>query len=265
MFGRNKKDEGNKNKRNEREEKKTNKDIENIEEMQEEKEIEKEDLEVIKGIKEEGLEKKVDKAKVVVIPGEIVSTERKKLGEHVFVEGGNIRSDSLGLLISNKDYVGVVPLEGKYDPKPGDIVVGVVVSENYAGYMVELNSFQTSFISKKEFRDPLKPGSIVSARVSGVDELNEIDISQPRVFYGGEVLVISPVKVPRIIGKNGSMLNTIKEGTNSNILVGRNGLIWIKGGNTKLTVDAIRKIEREAHKSNLTNKIAEYIKSNANK
>jgi exosome complex component RRP4 len=92
-----------------------------------------------------------------------------------------------------------------------------------------------------------------------VNELNEADVSEPRVFYGGEVFSMSPVKVPRVIGKNGSMLDVLRRGTNCNFIVGRNGRIWAKGGNTKLLFKAIKKIENESHLPNLTNRIAEFL------
>ena len=40
---------------------------------------------------------------------------------------------------------------------------------------------------------------------------------------------INSNKVPRVIGKEGSMISLIKEETNCRITVGQNGLIWIEG------------------------------------
>lgn len=94
-----------------------------------------------------------------------------------------------------------------------------------------------------------------------MNEINEADLDDVRVFYGGEIIDVLAVKIPRVIGKQGSMLDTLKQGTNSNMIVGRNGRIWIKGGNLELAVRAIKKIEAEAHLSNLTNSIEEFLKS----
>lgn len=198
--------------------------------------------------------------KKIVVPGELVSAEMKKPGENVFVHNGKIYSQVLGLIDDSKPFASVVPLEGKYKPKPMDLVVGIIVEEKATGYMVDINSFWPSFLSKKECRELLKPGTVVSAKIEAVSEVNEVDLSDIRVFYGGEVVSISPVKVPRLIGKNGSMLDVLKTGTNSSLLVGRNGWIWLKGGNTQLAISAIQKIEREAHLENLTNRISEFIR-----
>ena len=200
-------------------------------------------------------EKKAKGGKRIVTPGEIVSEERKKLGSNVFVNNGKVVSNALGLLSESEDYVSVVPLSGIYVPRENDLVVGVIASEKHSGYTVDINSIYQSFVSKRDLRDDLK---------QGVNEFNEADLGQVRVFYGGELIKVSPVKVPRIIGKNSSMLNAIKDGTQTNLMVGRNGFIWMNGGQTQLAIDALRKIEREAHLSSLTQKITLYL-ADANK
>lgn len=200
--------------------------------------------------------------KRVVVPGDLVTADRKKLGQHVFVENGRVYSDALGLVYTNSEVASVVPLRGKYIPHKFDLVVGVVVSETYYGYVVDINSIYYSYISKELLRNSLKRGVIVSAKVKEANEINEADLEDVRVFYGGEIISVSPVKVPRVIGKNGSMLNELKRGTGCSILVGRNGWIWAKGENTPLLAEAIKIIERESHLSNLTNRIARFLKEN---
>src|SRR3989344_1671750 len=121
--------------------------------------------------------------KRLVIPGELVTEERKKLGSHVFVREGKIYSDSIGLVNDESDFASVVPLEGKYLPLVGDVIIGVITVERFSGYSVDINSFYPSFISKKELREILKPGSIVSAKIMKVNELNEVDLGSPRTFF----------------------------------------------------------------------------------
>lgn len=196
-----------------------------------------------------------------MVPGEIISEERKRLGSHVFIENGKIYSDCLGIAEVESETAAVIPLHGKYMPYAGDLIVGIIVSEKYSGYTVDINSFYSSFISKDEFREQLKPGTVISAKIDSVNEINEATLGDVRVFYGGEIISVSPVKVPRLIGKNGSMLTVLKNGTKSSILVGRNGRVWAKGGNINMLIDAIRKIEREAHMSNLTNTMDAYLQN----
>ncbi len=202
--------------------------------------------------------------KKIVVPGELVTEQRKRTGDHVFVHNGQIYSDTVGITNNESTTASVVPLKGIYIPKQGDILIGLVVNELFSGFLVDVNSFSLSYMSKDRIREPLKRGSIVSVRVSKTNELNEADVSDARVFYGGEVFAVSPVKVPRIIGKNGSMLDILRKGTNCNFIVGRNGRIWAKGGNVPLLIKAIKKIEAEAHTSNLTNKMAEFLSKQRN-
>lgn len=197
--------------------------------------------------------------KKIIVPGELVSSERKRAGEHVFVQNGKLYSDVLGILDDRPNEVSVVPLEGCYVPRRDDVIVGVIASEKATGYMVNLNSFTQSFVSKKDVREQMKPGFVISARVMEVNEMKEADLSQVRVFYGGEIISVAPVKIPRVIGKNASMLDVLKRGTNSTIMVGRNGWIWAKGGNISLLVKAIKKIEAEAHFENLTVKLQDFL------
>ncbi|MDD5163634.1 MAG: exosome complex protein Rrp4 [Candidatus ainarchaeum sp.] len=202
--------------------------------------------------------------KKIVIPGELVSEERKQVGSHVFMENGKIYSDALGLVYNDSQDASVVALHGKYFPQRDDLVIGIVVQETFAGYIVDINSFYYSFVSKEFMRDRLQRGSIISAKILSVNEINEAELGQVRVFYGGEIINISPVKVPRVIGKNASMMEALKIGTGANIMVGRNGRIWAKGGNTQLLSEAIKKIEVESHLSNLTNKIENFLKEKNN-
>ena len=200
--------------------------------------------------------------KKIVIPGDIVTEERKRLGIHVFVENGKIYSDCLGITNTESETASVIPLEGKYIPYSGDLIVGIVKSEKHSVYEVDINSIYSSYMSKREIRETLKVGAILSAKVDSVNEVNEASISDIRIFYGGEIVEVSPVKVPRLIGKNGSMLNVLKSGTQSSLLIGRNGRVWAKNGNIELLKIAIKKIEAEAHLGNLTNKMEEFMKTN---
>ena len=65
----------------------------------------------------------------------------------------------------------------------------------------------------------------------------------------GIIVRINPNKVPRVIGKEGSMINLIKDETGCNITVGQNGLIWIKGDKINEELYAKRAILFVAEKS----------------
>ena len=101
------------------------------------------------------------------------------------------------------------------------------------------------------------------ARVKEVDGVDVTELDNLNILPVGNILVVPSVKVPRIIGKNDSMLNVLKKYTQSNMLVGRNGRIWCVSKNYGLLEDAINLIITNSQKSNLTNTIEEYLKKNS--
>jgi exosome complex component RRP4 len=83
-----------------------------------------------------------------------------------------------------------------------------------------------------------------------------------RVLQGGMVLEVSPAKIPRIIGRRGSMINMIKDHLNIQTMVGQNGRIWIRAPSTavlRLAIKAFKTIEAQAHTSKLTDRISEML------
>ena len=64
----------------------------------------------------------------------------------------------------------------------------------------------------------------------------------------GELLKISATRVPRLIGKRGSMIQTIEQATQTRVLIGQNGIVVVMGRNPegiKLAMRAIRMVEEE--------------------
>ncbi len=189
----------------------------------------------------------------LVFPGDMLSDGQIHT-RGVFTENGKCYASMLGLYDDGAKVF--IPLEGAYEPQEGDLLLGVVSDMRPNGYYIDTGLPNESFLSSKDFKDPLEVGDIVLAKVRGVDEPKSISLAEPTVLKGGNVLQVSSVKIPRIIGKKGSMLMQIKEATGSKIVVGKNGWIWISEGNAYLATKAILKIESEAHTSGLTDKIA---------
>jgi exosome complex component RRP4 len=112
-------------------------------------------------------------------------------------------------------------------------------------------------------RDDRRPGSgisfkigeVISAKVLWVDEVYNANLTRPWKLSDGLIITVNPKRIPRVIGKKQSMVNMIKEKTCCKIVVGQNGLVWIKGDNTTMVVEAVRKIEREAEISGLTDRV----------
>ena len=79
----------------------------------------------------------------------------------------------------------------------------------------------------------------------------------------GQIVKVTPTKIPRIIGRKGSMINLLKKETKCKITVGQNGLVLVYGKrpeDERLAVMALHKIEEEAHTSGLTDRVTEMIR-----
>jgi exosome complex component RRP4 len=84
----------------------------------------------------------------------------------------------------------------------------------------------------------------------------------------GLIVRVNPHRVPRIIGKEGSMISLIKEATGCNITVGQNGLIWIRGegiDNKLFAKQAIDFIIENTTSEGLTEKVEGWLKDNKSK
>ncbi len=79
----------------------------------------------------------------------------------------------------------------------------------------------------------------------------------------GQIMNVTPTKIPRVIGRQGSMISMIKNETGCQIILGLNGIILITGKTPiteKLAMTAINKIEEESHTSGLTDRITKFLK-----
>ena len=213
------------------------------------------------------------KFRKIVVPGEEID-EEGKTGRGVFVENGKMYSEYLGIVEQRAGYVNVIPLSGCYIPKRGDRVIGKVVDLAPMNWVVDINApyYAPLHVNDVPWRVEmgdtgryLSIGDVILAKVSNVNELGQVWITMKeqglRKLEGGHIIKISPTKVPRVIGKNGSMIQMIKEYTNCKIYVGQNGMIWIAGAPDDIikVIKAIRIIESEAHTYGLTDKIKEFL------
>jgi exosome complex component RRP4 len=108
-------------------------------------------------------------------------------------------------------------------------------------------------------------GDAIWAEVFMVDAAGSHQISLKkddcRKLYSGTIVKMGPTNVPRVIGKQGSMITAIREKTQTRILIGQNGNIWIDGkGNDIATAQkAIEMIDNEANSKGLTKKIEKLL------
>ena len=212
----------------------------------------------------------------VVVPGDLVSEDPKKAGDGTYVKGDKVYSLLYGLVSTYKEKVRVIPLAGKYVPAPGDTVIGVVDDIVFSNWIINVNSPYEGLLHISEFPKKidlgemsqyLRIGSTVMAKVKDVDSTMKVELTlsdrRLGILKKGRVVEISPTRVPRLIGKGGSMINMLKKEIKCNIFVGQNGRIWVDGNeeDMDLALKAILIIEKEAHTTGLTDRISEFLKT----
>lgn len=211
----------------------------------------------------------------VVIPGDLLSEDTKKSGEGTFIKEGKVYSLMYGLA-NYKDKINVIPLAGKYVPSPGDNLIGIIKDITFSNWIVDINSPYDGLLHISEFpkridademSSYLRMGSSIMTKVKDVDSTMKVELTlndrKLGILKTGRIIEISHTRVPRLIGKGGSMISMLKKELNCNIFVGQNGRIWINGGaeDMDLALRTILMIEKEAHTNGLTDRIVEYLKN----
>jgi exosome complex component RRP4 len=211
----------------------------------------------------------------IVLPGTYIEERKGRKVVNCYVEGEKVFSKVLGILKVSDDEISVVPLAGKYFPKVGDRIIGRIEEIEVSGWWVDINSPYKAFLplgeAVEEFVDVRRVdlsrfydiGDIIFCKITKVTKNKMIQVSMKdmlaRKLFGGITIKITPYKVARVIGKGGSMIELIKKKTGTEIYVGQNGIIWIKGDKKEKAIEAILTIEKEAHISGLTEKIAKML------
>jgi len=213
------------------------------------------------------------KEREFVMPGdELVKSMDFLPGRNTFREGDSIYSKRLGVVNLNGRVVSVIPLNIVYMPKVNDMVLGKIEEVQPNGWVVDINSANTAWLplsGVREFIDTKSDltryydiGDMIYGKIAQVSQGSvHISMQDPRArkLKAGRIVKLNPAKIPRLIGKAGSMVNVIKKYTDCRINIGQNGLIWIDDGNQELFLRALKLIEDETFTEGLTDKVTELL------
>lgn len=225
-------------------------------------------------------EQKVER--VLVAPGDKLAEGDYKIltPTTAYKLGNSYYSLVVGLLELNaqEKSLKVIPLKGSYYPRVGDVVVGIVDDVGLTNWELDIRApfpgilYAVDYLgrainpSKENLKDFLDIGDVVVGKVEVFDRTRNPVISTKGKEFGkvvnGALVEINPVKVPRLIGKKGSMQSLIESETNCKLIIGNNGRVLILCEDKQyedIVVRAIRKIELEAHISGLTDRVREFI------
>ena len=215
-----------------------------------------------------------------VIPGDVVTTGPFRPEQNVILEGNKIISTTIGISEIYDDSVKVIPLTGKYIPKINDLVIGKVISHTSLSWELDINSCYVGFLPAQdvfgrdfsahadELTSKLKAGDLVAARIANFDRTRDplVTISDRDLgkIDSGDLVKISSSKIPRLIGKRGTMIQTIEMATNAAITIGQNGWVVVLCESPEGLLKAkkaIQMIDEKAHVANLTDQVKEMLES----
>jgi exosome complex component RRP4 len=222
--------------------------------------------------------------KQIVTPGDLLAEGEYSAGENTYTENKRIFASRTGLVEYDDKRVNVVALKSFYIPRMGDIVIGTVVEVGFNGWTIDVNAPYRAFLrpsdvlsrpfkpQKDELSQVLSIGDLVVAKVISYDRTHDpqLTVAEPGLgkITRGQIVKVTPTKIPRIIGKKGSMISIIKEHTGCQIILGLNGVVLVTGKTVEdeqLALMAINKVENESHTSGLTDRITQMLKEEKSK
>jgi exosome complex component RRP4 len=217
----------------------------------------------------------------LVIPGQEVATGIDYLPSVGTARmGENIIATRVGLLTLKGRVLKVIPLRGKYIPKVGDTVIGRISDVGMSGWRVNIGWAFVASLRLAEASERFIPrdadltnyfdvGEYVACKITRTTVSRYIDVTAKgpglRKLDTGRIIKCDSSKVPRIIGKKGSMISMLKEASDCRIMVGQNGIVWISGQDSDkelLVEKTIRLIEERSHERGLTDVVSKYLEDN---
>ena len=214
--------------------------------------------------------------RVLVLPGEEIPARGLKPGPGTYRVGGKLYASVLGLLSPRPPFVQVIPLSGRYIPKPNDVVIGTVTDVQGTFWLLDIGAprwaplHMTGTPWKVEIGETenfLRVGESVVVRVENLDATGRIGVTMLGEglgkLEGGSIVRISPARVPRVVGRGGSMIETIIRRTGAQVAIGQNGRIWVDGDPEAIhrVREALRMISEDGQRSGLTERVDSYLRS----
>ncbi len=216
--------------------------------------------------------------KEVVAPGQLLAQGDYYPELNAFRMGDKLYSSMLGIFDYRANRLSVVPIKHCYIPFVGDLVIGKITDVGMSGWTVDINSPYPALLpvsevmsrrhgSREDAERMFSVGDLVKAEVIACDRTRDPLLTARERGLGkvthGKMIRISPSKIPRLIGKEGSMINLLKKETSCSFMVGQNGIVLVSCESLEsegVAIEIIKMIEREAHTSGLTDRVFEMIK-----
>lgn len=207
----------------------------------------------------------------------IIEGEDYLPGEMTEKRNGQIFSLRYGLAEEHNNLVKVIPLSGPYNPRRGNVVIGKVEMVLGNGWLIDFgyadNAFLNvmevpKFVPKDGMNEFLAVGDMVLAKIWSIGGKG-IDLSLKSRGLGkveeGIIFEVNANKVPRVIGKEGSMIKLIKDNTGCDITVGQNGVVLVQGDSVESELfakKAILYVAENSYIQGLTDAVTKWFTDN---
>jgi len=216
--------------------------------------------------------------RTLVLPGDEIPSQGLKPGPGTYRVGGKVYASVLGLVSSRPPLVHVTPLSGRYIPKAADVVVGTVTDVQTTFWLLDIGAprwaplHMTGTPWKVDVGETdrfLRVGDAVVVRVENLDATGRIGVTMVGEglgkLEGGTIVRVSPARVPRVVGRGGSMVETITRLTGARLAIGQNGRIWVEGSPEAIrrVSECLRLIDEQGQRSGLTQAVEAYLRSSA--
>lgn len=191
----------------------------------------------------------------------------------IYVKDNKVYSTILGVVDVEDEDLHVIPLEGTYIPRKDDLVIGTIAAVGLTYWVVDIKSPYKAILNgsdvienfnpvQHDLRSFLDVGDQILARVVLFDRTRDPVLTIKGKDLGkiteGLIVEVKPCRIPRVIGRNRSMLNMLIELSGCNITVAQNGLIWVKCPDQSrydAVVKAIGLINDKPHVRGLTEEV----------
>ncbi len=197
-------------------------------------------------------------------------------GPGTYRVGGKIYASVLGLVAERPPLVHVTPLSGRYIPRAGDVVVGTVTDVQTTFWLLDIAAPRWAplhmtgtpwSIEVGETERYLHVGDAVVVRVENLEATGRIGVTMVGEglgkLEGGTIVRVSPARVPRVVGRGGSMVEMITRLTGARLAIGQNGRIWVEGspGAIHRVSEVLKRIDENGQRSGLTQEVEAYLRS----
>ncbi|WP_440060270.1 exosome complex RNA-binding protein Rrp4 [Thermogladius sp. 4427co] len=197
--------------------------------------------------------------------------------KHVYIANNRIYSDAYGVASISDNDITVIPFNTVYYPKKEDVVIGVVEDVGITSWTIDIRSPYRAVLNGNDVIDNFNPiyhdlrayldvGDMILAKIVAFDRTRDPLLTIRGKGLGkiieGFIIEIKPSRVPRVIGKKGSMYNLLTSKTGCEITVAQNGFIWAKCPDEyrgEVLTQAIKIIEEKPHVRGLTEEIRLFL------